>query len=961
MTWWGSGWQCAGVTVHPAGTTRGVRLPAGWWARGLAGHERHATQSPRPAWVGTVERVLAAPVTPPDAVPEHWAEAFAIAVRPFVTDATTRVAHRIGRTPQQADTGAVLTTLSDWLSQKLVSISARTFVLELHHRRTRGRLTGTDGRQRFADFIRALAEPGELAGLLERYPVLARLLADACDQAAHATAELLDRYAGDRHDIVRTLFKGEDPGPLTALQPGRGDPHRRGRTVTMLRFANGALTVYRPGDVTTHVRFAGFVRRLNEVVPHLDLRTVTVLARRGYGWLEHIPQQPMTEPEQAERFYRRQGALLALLYALHAADVHCENLIAHEEWPVLVDVEMLFHPTLPGTAPDPAAEALANSVHRTALLPFLLIGTHGAADMSGLGGDPGPTPTDSVDWDFAGTDRMRLVRRPRPFAGARNRPELAGVQLDSLDYETALLQGFRLGYDAIARCRNEFTAMVAACADVEVRVVARPTRTYASLVDESTHPGLLADALDRDRVLRTLTTADPLRRKLFHAELADMWAGDVPLFLARAGARDLWTANRERLRGVLATSGLAGSLATLDRMGEVDRRDQEWIISASLATRRGGAEHHDRSVQPGPVYGTAAYPERLLAAACAIADRIVARSLAGADRVNWLGLELVDEREWLVLPMGGGLASGYLGVALFLAQLAEVSAIVRYAEVAASALTAVPRLLETLAAQPDLLRAIGPGGLYGLGGIGYGLARLATLLADGELATHASSVVDLIDTSTAGPGWADGAAGCLAAMTAVHAELGLPAAAGVAERAAEHTARFVTGSVPGALESGFAHGWAGIATALAASRKHGKAARTARERVDLGAATRYGPGWCRGLAGALLALGDKEIPHASSRLAEPAPLRDLSLCHGELGIAEALTALPGKAAARRRRATLILGAIDRYGPSCGTPNWVPTPGLANGLAGIGYGLLRLGFPDRVPAVLLLKPRKSEGE
>jgi lantibiotic modifying enzyme len=49
----------------------------------------------------------------------------------------------------------------------------------------------------------------------------------------------------------------------------------------------------------------------------------------------------------------------------------------------------------------------------------------------------------------------------------------------------------------------------------------------------------------------------------------------------------------------------------------------------------------------------------------------------------------------------------------------------------------------------------------------------------------------------------------------------------------------------------------------------------------------------------------------------------------------------------------VLGSLDQYGARCGTPNEVPTPGLLCGLAGIGYGLLRLGFADQVPSVLLL--------
>ncbi|MDV9202269.1 hypothetical protein, partial [Streptomyces sp. Wh19] len=53
------------------------------------------------------------------------------------------------------------------------------------------------------------------------------------------------------------------------------------------------------------------------------------------------------------------------------------------------------------------------------------------------------------------------------------------------------------------------------------------------------------------------------------------------------------------------------------------------------------------------------------------------------------------------------------------------------------------------------------------------------------------------------------------------------------------------------------------------------------------------------------------------------------------------------------RAGALLAAADRTKPRCGTPGQVSHPGLLTGLAGIGHGLLRAGFPDRVPSMLLL--------
>jgi lantibiotic modifying enzyme len=51
----------------------------------------------------------------------------------------------------------------------------------------------------------------------------------------------------------------------------------------------------------------------------------------------------------------------------------------------------------------------------------------------------------------------------------------------------------------------------------------------------------------------------------------------------------------------------------------------------------------------------------------------------------------------------------------------------------------------------------------------------------------------------------------------------------------------------------------------------------------------------------------------------------------------------------------ILDSIDRAGWQCGGPGAVEIPGLMIGIAGIGYQLLRLAEPQRVPSILLLEP------
>jgi len=60
----------------------------------------------------------------------------------------------------------------------------------------------------------------------------------------------------------------------------------------------------------------------------------------------------------------------------------------------------------------------------------------------------------------------------------------------------------------------------------------------------------------------------------------------------------------------------------------------------------------------------------------------------------------------------------------------------------------------------------------------------------------------------------------------------------------------------------------------------------------------------------------------------------------------------------RIRTQAVLANIERDGFLCGTRGGVEAPALMNGLAGIGYGLLRLVSPERVPSVLALAPPRA---
>jgi len=950
------------------------RLDSGWWARALTRHERtDAGRAVRPAWADVVEHAVGAAVPDvalslsPSASADDRSAQLARLLEPFIAWARDQVAAAAGDSlpPRYATAERLAGAYVAVLERRLARIALPVLNCELDKA-----FAGGDEGRRVTEFVTRLRAPGGLAVFFAEYPVLARLLGVATQQSVAAGVEVLTRFAADRAAVVAVLLGGTDPGPVVAIDPALGDQHREGRSVMAVRFADGRVVIYKPRSQAAHALFGEIIDWINQRVPDACLRTPAAVLRPGYGWLEFVASGPLPSADAAADFYRREGVLLAALYATHASDMHNENVIASGTVPVVVDVETLFHPALPilsTTGGDPAGEALADSVHRAALLPYLTVDEDGVSDQSGM----------SI---------ASVEGRP-----ARNHPQFDGEPVGPAVHESALIEGFRLGYTAIVAERASFGRLIERGADLEVRTVVRPTSGYARLVGQSARPDLLRDADRRDEVfgvLRGISAGYPLWAQLAEHEIADLWNGDIPLMTSRASEPDLWTSAGQCLPGVLDRPGLACAHDKVAAMGEVDLRRQGWIIAASLATSRPHDGHRGSKPAPGPLTATAAEPGRLVAAACGLADQIVADAItrpgeASAGRVNWLGLQLVEDAHWMLLPMGAGLDNGYLGVALFLAQLAELTGISRYAEVAWRAVSVVPDLLAALGARTELIAAVGCGGTRGLGGISYALARLSVLLHDAELARQADLAAELAAAAdlTAVPGWVAGTAGCLAAMAAVRAETGSLRAGDLAGTCADLLSGLVEetdgrcGPAGEPIPAGFASGSAGVGWALTRFAQHTaepryraaglRAARNAvgEPAVDMPAA------WCSGLAGLLLAraclpAGDGELEAATRALDRKAVLADLSLCHGELGVAETFTVLDtisgsGTAYhARRRVAGIVLDVISRQASYCGTPGGMSTPGLFSGLAGIGYGLLRLGFAEQVPSVLLLEPGRT---
>jgi len=253
-----------------------------------------------------------------------------------------------------------------------------------------------------------------------------------------------------------------------------------------------------------------------------------------------------------------------------------------------------------------------------------------------------------------------------------------------------------------------------------------------------------------------------------------------------------------------------------------------------------------------------------------------------------------------------------------------------------------------------------------------------------------------------------GAAGCIASLISVYnctkSNLALSTAVQCGEHLISHAEVSDHGKgwiVPGTGKrplTGFSHGAAGIAwallqlSALSGEERFRTAAldaiayerslfspdasnwpdlRVSDDSVTQSDKEKFMVAWCHGAPGIGLARlrSLQQLDDAVTRSEIEIALRTTlaqgfghnhCLCHGDLGNLELLLQARQLIGSEwqdhlNRLAAIISESINRLGWLCGNPVKVESPGVMTGLAGIGFDLLRLAEPSRVPSVLVLAP------
>ncbi|MCH9644992.1 MAG: type 2 lantipeptide synthetase LanM family protein [Gammaproteobacteria bacterium] len=447
-------------------------------------------------------------------------------------------------------------------------------------------------KQKLIEFTKNMASAEYIEHFLNQYPPLKKAIDNKVATIIHNWQLFFTRLDADWQTVSQAML-GNDTYRIHHIS-GTGDTHRLGQHVMRIDFQNKnnlkQSIIYKPRDLGIDLAYNGLIRWLNQHYA-LTLETFTIIKRDGYGWCEFVTHDSCTSIDAVERCYQRYGALLAVMYSLNGDDIHFENIIAHGEHPIIVDLECLLKPALEANASLEKPPSVLDSL----LLPTRLDvedETEGWS-IGGLSGD-GSGKIFNAGLNIVGTDSNDVVIKRSDIEinnAANNRVLYNGRPHE--DYELSyqnVLRGFTECYQIISQHKDFL------CSDqsplnlfntTPARYLLRGTNSYAILLRESFHPDIMESETawqTHFNWLDAMLEEQPTYSGLVASEKQDLTYGDIPYFSYDPQQNCILNGHDEKVDIKIHMGGLDRVKQHLRSLEKNDLHIQQHIIAGSYAT-----------------------------------------------------------------------------------------------------------------------------------------------------------------------------------------------------------------------------------------------------------------------------------------------------------------------------------------------------------------------------------------
>lgn len=365
--------------------------------------------------------------------------------------------------------------------------------------------------------------------------------------------------------------------PLVELDPALSDPHHRGRTVVRLTFHSGRTIIYKPKPIDVEHAFNEFVSQHGGAT---GFSPIKVLNRNGYGWAQDATARLELGPVPDYGL----GQATAWLWLLNATDMHSENLALSREGVIGLDLETLF-----SVNPSDTRESFCDTWRDFSITSTLLYDAALPGSVSEIGYS-GFTPKDFVRTPYANvtfsveSGHIRMEKH-----SARKTPKEDGKSSIPVKQDAEeIMRGFASAVSSLVPLATDFAKGLPE--QTPLRVILRPTNFYYQLLHRIHQPRFLRSASLTSLELHRLFHSVPLfgRQTLDRDvdsivldEISQIQAQDIPYFSRSAGSCQIKT-TKNTVKNYSGLSGKEKVIAKLEAIRHADFDEQCDLLATAL-------------------------------------------------------------------------------------------------------------------------------------------------------------------------------------------------------------------------------------------------------------------------------------------------------------------------------------------------------------------------------------------
>jgi type 2 lantibiotic biosynthesis protein LanM len=681
------------------------------------------------------------------------------------------------------------------LLPSLVNMYCRTLILEINVAKNSKKLLGNTPEERFDYFNNILLKNKcFLKQLYLEYWPLIELICNRVENYFTYIDDIIKQTKEQLKLLSIKLNNGYDLGKIDNIYLELGDLHKKNKSVAIICFDSNFKIVYKPRNMLIERAFEKFITWINKNINNdiLELRTAKVhCGDYDYGWMEYIEYKECNSITQIKNYYYRSGELLAVLHMLNAKDFHNENIIAHGEDCIPIDLESLFHEKLKiddkdsngfllkNDVLDEAIHIMDKSVMSVGFLPCKIINKVGngfrSIDVSGLGGEKVQmSPFNTYRLKEKNTDNIRIEKDNGYLDIKENNPKYNGIIQESQFFVDDIKNGFSAMYKWIND--NKLT-LIKVCISIfsgkKCRYILRPTYRYSQLLRTSYHPDFLRKNIERKILLHRIAINKQVPINVVRSEIKDLIRGDIPIFNIYTNSTIILDSEGKNVMDISDKTPLDKVINKIKQFSYEELDKQISFIDSSFKSKVDDGSKDVTNIKFLKNITKKTSNDKWIKTAREIGDYILENSIEKMNNKStgrtWISatFDSIDKTSWGIGPVGTDLYSGNSGIALFLGYLGLVLNDKKFIQAAIETSSIVIKGIENLNKKiPYLI-----GGYNGLSGDFYLISKIASITKDKKYEEVIDDNIDSIGKLVDKDNMFDvigGSAGCLGVLISIY-------------------------------------------------------------------------------------------------------------------------------------------------------------------------------------------------